>query len=198
MEIARRGGNAVKLLGAEVQTAARGDRLRMFQQVVKQPIQRRILRPANIQRELNLAGDHVHRPRQAAQLANRRHQVAALLSGSVFNNNHPLGGGGQRVPAVVHRHGSRVTGLAGEAAVQTARAVNGFHHAKGEHLLLKARPLLNMQLQIGAEILLTARGMPHAGRIEPHQGHRLRHADSAGVGFFQPALRPGARQPPAA
>jgi hypothetical protein len=60
---------------------------------------------------------------------------------------------------MVHRHGSGVPGLAGKAAVQAARAVDGFHHAQRQPFLLQARPLLNMQFQIGAEILLTARGM---------------------------------------
>ena len=99
---------------------------------------------------------------------------------------------------MVHRHGSRVPGFAGETAIQATRAVDGFHHAERETVLLKARPLFNVQLQVGAEILGTACSMRHAAGIEPHLHHCLRYADAAGVGFFQPVLRPGARQTPAA
>ena len=166
--------------------------MRLRQQFREQRVQRGILRAANIQRERNLTGDH------AAQFPDRRHAITSPLSGGVFDQHHPLGGGGKGILTVIHRHGTRVSGFPGEAAAEAARAVDGFHHAQRQTFLLQTRPLFDMQFQTGAEIVLMACRQRHAGGIEPRLHHRLRHADATGITRLQPALRPGAGDAPAA
>jgi len=111
-----------------------------------------------------------------------------------FGHDHPFSGSGQSIFTMAHGYGTGVPCLTGKAAVQAARAVDGFHHAQRQLFLLQTRPLLNMQLQIGAEIVLISGGKGNTGRIKPHLHHRLRHANTAGIAFFEPVLRPGARQ----
>ena len=59
-----------------------------------------------------------------------------------------------------------MVGFAGKAAVQAAGAVNRLHHAERQTRLLQARPLLDMQFQIGGDILRVAGGMGDPRRIE--------------------------------
>ncbi len=82
--VAGGGGDAIILLGGETQLAAPGNGLRLPQQFLQQRRQRRILRAANIQRQLHLARYHVHRARRTAQGADRRHRGYRRAAGSGF------------------------------------------------------------------------------------------------------------------
>lgn len=75
-----------------------------------------------------------------------------MLPGCRLNEDHPFGGGGQRIPTLAHRYRSGVARFAGKTAVQAAGAVDGLHHAERQLRLLKARPLLNVQLEIAGDI----------------------------------------------
>ena len=198
LAVAGGGGDAIILLGAEAQLAAPGNGLRLRQQLLQQRRQWRILRAANIQRQLHLARYHVHRARRTAQGADRRHQIAAALPGQAFHLHHPFRRRGERVLTMEHRHRAGMAGFAGKAAVQAAGAVNRLHYAERQTRLLQARPLLDMQFQIGGDILRAAGGMGDPRRIEPGIHQRLGDAHPAGIALRQPAFRPGASDAAAA
>ncbi|VTM90021.1 Uncharacterised protein [Raoultella ornithinolytica] len=138
----------VERFGGKVQMATSGYRLRGIQQRGEQRVERTILRAANIQRQRHLAGNDVNRTRGAAQRPHRSHQVSPVLPGCRLNEDHPFGGGGQRIPTLTHRNRSGMARFAGKTAVQAAGTVDRLHHPERQSRLLKARPLLNVQLQI--------------------------------------------------
>ena len=138
--IAGGGVNRIIFIGVKVQSAPRRNALRLRQQLAQQRRQRCIFRAANIKRQLYLAGDHVYRAARTAQGADGGDPLPALLTGGLLDKHHPFGSGGQRIFTLRHRHRARVSRLAAESAVQTARAINRRDHAQRQIRLFGQGP----------------------------------------------------------
>ncbi len=91
------------------------------------PLQRLILGPADIERQLHLSRNDIDRAGLTAERTGRRHQ--RRLRG-LLNEQYPLGGSRQRIFAQQHRHRAGVSRLTAETAVKTTRAVDGGDHAQ--------------------------------------------------------------------
>ena len=80
-----------------------------------------------------------------------------------------------------HRHRAGMASFAGKAAVQPSGAVNRLHHAERQPRLLQARPLLDMQFQIGGDIPRETGRIADPRRIESGIHQRLGDAHAVGI-----------------
>ena len=103
---------------------------------------------AQVERDGHAPGDHVADVRRDVHAADR---AARPLDGE-----DPLGGGGQRVAAVLHRRGARVAGVADERDLGVALAVDGGHDADRLSEPLEHRALLDVDLDVAEHVV--ARG----------------------------------------
>jgi hypothetical protein len=90
------------------------------------------------------------------------------------------GGTGEGIAARGHRRRAGVVGLARQGDSEAEQTTDAGHDAEVGALLLQHRTLLDVQLEIGADVLDTAR-VGKALEVEAARGHRVGHAAPAPV-----------------
>src|SRR5262249_35048435 len=81
----------------------------------------------------------------------RGDHVATDILGDLTHAAHDVGGGHEGVVTDAHGRGASVVLDAGEGHAGPGDGHDAFHHAHGEALLLEDGPLLDVELEIGAQ-----------------------------------------------
>jgi len=107
----------------------------------------------NVQRHARFGCDNVARSRYCFDLPNGRYQSRSFLADSLHFHN-PFGCPGERIMSKIHRCGARVVGLADEPNLQARLSNDGLDNPKRLAKCFQDRPLLDMELQVGQNIIL--------------------------------------------
>src|SRR5712671_5273187 len=113
--------------------------------------QRLVARMAQIDGEERAAGNGVARAGADLDDANRRH-ARRMGEGDAIDAVDDARAAEHRVFAAVHRRGAGVALAAGDRHLEPADALDALHDADGLAFGLEDRPLLDMRLEIGAEL----------------------------------------------
>ena len=103
-----------------------------------------VRRCAEVDREPDLAGNHVGRPRRRLEPSHGADELR-LAPAARFDREHAFGRRGERVAPQRHRHGSRMPGHAFDLDEKAVGAVDGGDHADRQAFRLEHRALLDVQ-----------------------------------------------------
>ena len=107
---------------------------------------------ANIDRELHMARNDVGRARPDFETADGRDEVGFAARARLDRQRH-FGRGRQRVAAEAHRRRAGMAGYSVYADLEPGRAVDGRHDAERQTFGLQHRPLFDMRLDEGGDMV---------------------------------------------
>ena len=114
-----------------------------------------VLRRAGVDRERDLAGDHVDGARRDLRRADGRDGIGAPGADALDRGDH-LGRRRERVAAHRHRHGAGMAGLALHERAGAGDAGDRRDDPDGEVLRFEQRALLDVNLEIADDVLAAA------------------------------------------
>ena len=137
----------------------------------------RVVAGADVDRECDVLRDHVDRARQHRHLADGADEPRVAFA-VPLDEEHHLGGGGERVLARAHRHGPRVTGETRDAHVEARAAGDRGDDADRQSLVQQHGTLLDVRFDVGDDVLPAAVDAAPAVRIAAEVDERLPHRDA--------------------
>ncbi len=143
-----------------------------------------VVRPAQIEAELHLAGNDVDRTRLRLDPADGADHARRLARDAFHREDH-LGRCRERILAEGHRHRAGVAGLARDAGRDPLDRGDRGHDAKWLVRAFEHRPLLDVKFDVAQHRLAPPGDGGNRRGVEPEGGHRLAHGDAGLVAALQ-------------
>ena len=129
-------------------------------------------RRAQVDRELRVAGDDVGRARPDLHAPDGRDEVG-LGAGAALDHQRHLGGGGEGVAAERHRRRAGVARMPVHPDLEPRRAVDRGDDADRQAFGLQHRPLLDMDLDEGRDMVGAKRSAPSGSPPKAFSASRI-------------------------
>ncbi len=107
--------------------------------------------------------------------------TSGISTGDALDRRHALRGRSERIAAQAHRHGTGVSGHAGEFDVEAIASVDRSDHADRQAFAFEHRPLLDVQFRVRMDLCHGMRRIGDPGRIESERSQRSTHRDAGGI-----------------
>ena len=169
--VARAGGQVERLRPGDPQAAALGDLAHQSLLLRVLGLDRPLFGVARVERERHLVRDGRGQVRLHVDASDRRHRRRAALQRDADDGADDLREPGHRVETAAHRARTGVIGAPDELDDVVRDRGDRVDHADRQPLVLEDRPLLDVQLDPGADVV--ARGLGDLPRVEADRLHRL-------------------------